>query len=133
MHPNAKWHDILQYISVGLFITVSVSQATASTTKKTAPRRPAKSNADSTAPSRRPKKRSNADSTAASGIPAKKARRNKASSTKKTKKGSNASRKRQKNNCILHSLLTFQTLCVICFEVFYIKSTTIRLNATKSV
>jgi len=47
-----------------------VSQATASTTNKTAPRRPAKSNADSTAPSRRPKKRSNADSTAASGIPA---------------------------------------------------------------
>lgn len=76
--------------------TTPVSQATASTTKKTAPRRPAKSNADSTAPSRRPKKRSNADSTAASGIPAKKALRNKASSTKKTKKGSNASRKRQK-------------------------------------
>lgn len=56
MHPNAKWHDILQYISVGLFISVSVSQATASTTNKTAPRRPAKSNADSTAPQEDPKK-----------------------------------------------------------------------------
>ena len=66
---------------------VSASQATASTIKKTTPRRCAKSNADSTAPLRRPTKRSNADSTVASGIPVKKARRKKAVSTKKTKKG----------------------------------------------